>query len=243
MDIVDPQGSNDPNLASAPAASTEGEVPQMDLERTLPRQLSTGTQRGTQTLSGEQLVTDPINNNQVITTSGVSQNTVYSNPATQTPQIVIGRLPDDTYGMRVAPPNVDVLKASDDQLIFNSSQNVFKVVASGTYSLTGSSNISFGTTQTESIVHNLGSVPAFVVYSNAPDGGLGGGFQGGNGIMNLPIHYMLPAVAGGKPWFWLQVRVDITRLYFDLVCVGGTANDLSNMTWTFKYYLLQESAN
>lgn len=146
------------------------------------------------------------------------------------------------FGLKVAKEGYDVLTATDDQLVFNSEQNTFKISKTGTATLVGSTNISNGTTQTVTVPHGLSTTPAMVVYANAPNGSISG-FQGGNGIMNLPIMYALPAAGGGLPWFWIQARVDATNIYFDLVCVGGTANNLATFTWTFTYYLLQETAN
>ncbi len=99
-----------------------------DTPRTFPRQVLTGTQRGTQSLTGEQIVKDPSTSNTVITTSGPNQNTTYTDPNTNQGQVQIGRLANGSYGMKVAQPEFDVSTATDNQLIFNSNQNIFKIV-------------------------------------------------------------------------------------------------------------------
>lgn len=59
-DIVDPTGSSY-NLAH-PTSVDSADLPRMDLERTLPRQLSTGSMRGTQTVGYGSTKIDGSNN-------------------------------------------------------------------------------------------------------------------------------------------------------------------------------------
>ena len=51
-------------------------------------------------------------------------------------RVSLGLLSDGSYGLKVSPENVDVLTADDSELIFNSSQNVFKIVLTDTVTLT-----------------------------------------------------------------------------------------------------------
>lgn len=162
MNIVDPQGS-DPSIVQ-PSTTYVGDVPKMDLERTLPRQISTGSLRGTQTITGSLLVNDPTSNNTVINISGVDQNILVSNPTDKIPQIVLAKQSDGRYGMKVAPPGINVLEASDSQLIFNSNQNVFKIVEklSNDFGFISSAGAS---TQDVRITHNLGYIPAYLAFA------------------------------------------------------------------------------
>lgn len=46
-------------------------------------------------------------------------------------RVIMGRLPDSTYGIKVSKPGIGVLTADDNDLIFSSSNNLFKIVDSG----------------------------------------------------------------------------------------------------------------
>lgn len=146
----------------------------------------------------------------------------------------------DKDGLRTSPAGVDVYTATNDQLTFNSNNNVFKIVVSGEQSVVGPASIDFNQESTTTIPHNLGFVPSILVYVNAVSVV---SLQGGNGIMNLPVQYIFPASGGGFPLLTLQARVDDTNLYIDFACHAGTANDFSSYTWDFKYYIFQETAN
>lgn len=111
---------SDPNIVNSgessyklpqPTTTTVGDIPTMSLDRTLPRQVSTGTMRGTQTITGQQLVNDPTTNNPVITTSGEDQTILVADPVTKLNRIVIGKLPNGDYGIAISKPGYDVLTA------------------------------------------------------------------------------------------------------------------------------------
>lgn len=139
-------------------------------------------------------------------------------------------------GIKVSKEGYDVKTATDDQLIFNSSQNVFKVVLTGSTTVVGSSALAYGTPQTTTIPHGLSGTPAFQVYVN-PSSPISG-FQGGAGITNLPLLYFVSGVLA----LVLQARADSTNLYLDIINASSGTDDLSLYSWTFKYYLLQETA-
>jgi len=136
--------------------------------------------------------------------------------------------------VKVAKTGFDANVATNDQLIFNSQQDVFKIELNNTASLVGK-NMTAGETKTVPIAHGLSTTPAFQIYVNAPSVI---GLQGGSGLTNLPLIY----AAGGTIGLILQARVDSTNLYLDLINVGATTVDYSAYTWSFKYYLLQETA-
>lgn len=51
---------------------------------------------------------------------------------TGTRRVLMGRGPDGFYGLKVSQEGSDVYEAGDDELVFNSDQNVFKIIATGT---------------------------------------------------------------------------------------------------------------
>lgn len=105
--IVPPAGSS--YSLPQPTTSNIGDIPKMSLDRTLPRQVSTGNQRGTQTITGQLRITDPTTNNPVITDSGIDQRTLVADPITKLNRIVIGKLPNGDFGIAISKPGYDVL--------------------------------------------------------------------------------------------------------------------------------------
>lgn len=220
-----------------------------DISRILPRQLSTGNQRGTQTITGSFIVADPVTNNPVITISGVDQNQVFSDPITQINQIVIGSFGDGSYGMKVAKPGINVLNADVNQLIFNSNQNMFKIAATGTVTAPAVPDPSPASDVATSVVvntHVAASTPttfsAWVVNATYPfilNGVLvikktvavpmtSTTLATGDGTAVTLFSQAFTYVEGGEVWF------GVTRI-----------NYLTGTTWgaqDIKYYIFQETA-
>lgn len=243
--VGDPQQGSDPAIAKQ-SSTEDGEVPKMDLERTLPRQISTGNQRGTQNLTGEQTVSDPVTNNQVVATSGINQNTIYSDPTTKTPQIILGRQSNGVYGMKVAPAGVNVLNAPDDQLIFNSSQNIFKIVDSGIrsgFTTDASPDLSI------TVNHGMNDVPGIIAFAQPPSNSLWSPltvfptFSGG--YVPIPLYiYSQTTIAGSDASivvFSITYEVNSTNLILR-AHQGVTGLPNSTFPVSFRYYILQETA-
>jgi len=134
----------------------------------------------------------------------------------------------DKDGLRTSPVGVDVFTAGNDELTFNSNQNVFKIVASGTSTINASSATA-GAIITNTVAHNLGYIPAFQAYYS-----LSG------------YNYQLPnstgwGASGGAVTFvnWLFAATDDTNIYINMI--PASSGDLG--LYTVKYYLLQETAN
>lgn len=106
---IDPMGSS--YTLAQPASVDDALLPTMSLERTLPRQISTGNLRGIQTITGELLINDPTTNNPVIKTSGVDQTILVADPVTKINRIVIGQMPNGDFGIAISKPGFDVLDA------------------------------------------------------------------------------------------------------------------------------------
>jgi hypothetical protein len=159
-------------------------------------------------------------------------------------RIVEGKLPDGNYGLWVSKPgfNADDKDAAiQDNLIFNSNNDIFRIVLSGTASI----NIPaypWSTNPIEqdsiSIPHNLGYTPVPLVYVSDPAGltySLAGGFTMNQSQTN---------------WWVMNNRsvigIDDTKLDILVQQIGWykTAVPAGNLntatTLFFKYYLLQE---
>jgi hypothetical protein len=155
-------------------------------------------------------------------------------------RIVEGLLPDGNYGMWVSQPGQDATNANaatNNTLIFNSNQDIFNIVSSGSISLSPPASWASGQVITATIYHGLGIVPAFQTYVQNPS--ITGSYTGAQGITNLPSIFFVT----GSAAIYTQARSDTNNLYIDLVNVGSsTDTGLNVYTWSYTYYILQQSA-
>lgn len=148
---------------------------------------------------------------------------------TGTRRVLLGKGADDFYGMKVSKPGLDVYDASNDELIFNSNQNVFKIVKTGSSSIDATSATA-GSTVTSTIPHGLSFIPIPWVFWN----------QTGNNYEALPTWSSYSA-SGGSVLFggFFSYEVNDTNLVLQFL-PGATSN---YGVFNFTYYLLQETAN
>lgn len=128
------------------------------------------------------------------------------------------------FGFKVAEDGVDVLTASDDQLLFNSEQNVFKIVKTGTVSVDA---VSPGSSTYTTVTHNLGYVPAAVAYADV------------DGIYAALPYTTINTSTGTVAGSIQYIITSSTIVFFSTsssVGVGFTELDI-------RYYLLRETAN
>lgn len=145
-------------------------------------------------------------------------------------RVLLGKGANGFYGLRVSKPGEDVYTAADNELIFNSDQNIFKIVSEVNLSITASAN----TNNTTTYAHGLGYTPAVIGFLNA---GLVGGAR-----TPLPTWTSLTRDdANHQIVFrtWINAEVDGTNLYIDFF--NSTAGTIGPLTVTL--YLLQETAN
>lgn len=144
---------------------------------------------------------------------------------TGTRRVLLGKGADGFYGLKVSKVGEDVYDAGNDDLIFNSSQNVFKIVSSGTASIAFAAD---GTTETTTIAHGLGYKPIVFAFINQ------------SGIsQTLPhVGVYIGGANAGKTYQIISWGVDSTNVYFyNQSQLQGTASP------DITYYLLQETAN
>jgi hypothetical protein len=131
---------------------------------------------------------------------------------------------------KVAKSGFEVSTTGNANLIFNSSQNVFKIVATGTTSLTKAINSS-GATAT--IAHGLSFTPGVMSYVD--DSGL---------LYPMPHLVVVDdGTATLKIGRKIAVTVDATNLYFTITTAGTGTYYSTAVSYNFRYYLLQETAN
>lgn len=159
-------------------------------------------------------------------------------------RIVEGKLPDGTYGLWVSKPGFnaeDKDAAINDNLIFNSNNDIFRIVLSGTAQLAIPAHPWSSTmvvSDNLSIPHNLGYTPVPLIY--VTDGGsntyslLGSWtFNASNGNWWTINNRTTAAVTDTL----IQISVDQIGWYSTTLPAG---NRNTATTLFFKYYLLQE---
>ena len=160
------------------------------------------------------------------------------------PRVLIGTLPDGSYGLWVSAPGVNATTANPSiygQLVFNSNNNLFNIIASGTESVTVNSGNS-GQTVTTTLAHGLGYAPTVMAFvTTAADIGPGG-------FSLTPYTYFEESSAIGPPSTLLQpiqeyyVSTDATNIYFNVLSGDCTFFLQLVGTFVFTYYVVQATA-
>ena len=143
-------------------------------------------------------------------------------------RVSLGLLSDGSYGLKVSPENVDVLTADDSELIFNSSQNVFKIVLTDTVTLTRGASDDF---QAVTYDHNLGYVPAMIAFLD---------YTGAK--MPLPQTYINQTSGIVNEIIKVQ-DIGTSQVVFEAIAPTAGSRYGSAQTYTIRFYLLQETAN
>lgn len=147
----------------------------------------------------------------------------------------------DKDGLRTSQSGIDVFEATNDQLTFNSNNNVFKIVATGTITppnvsiSTAASRYGLNTEFAEEL-HGLGFAPSFIAFLK-----IGGTYE------------MLPFTTGaslnsatGFAQSEVRFSVDETKIYAISEAWGfntGGSYEFAYNGNPIKYYLLQETAS
>lgn len=227
MEIVsDPQQGGDTSIAKQPDTASEGDIPQMDMEKVYPRQVSTGLGRGIQQLGSPNIFVDS-GDNQII----VAKDTVN--------QVLMGDQSTFGEGFYVTKAGIDAKTAkSPDDFIFNSNQNIFKIISSGTINIDIPNPFTTGVSPLIGTVrHDLNTRPGFMVYGDIPSGA--GAYSGTGNLTNLPV------IVGGSGSITVMAQAFVTTTTITVQIInmfGASIADLGT-PWVFKYYLLQETAN
>jgi len=158
--------------------------------------------------------------------------------------VLIGARPANTSnnldtneeGFFVAESGVDVRNATDTQLIFNSQQNIFKIVSSGTITVVVADPLASDATSSASVAHGLNITPAFVGYIN----GTGSSYLTAGTYYQLPFFTYIRVTGIPEPVIY-SMTSDATNITAFVTNHGGVGiTELG--TIVFKYYILQESA-
>lgn len=189
--------------------------------------------------SSGQKVTDSINGK---LTFEQDKNRIVGRDENNKARLLISASGDD-FSMKIAKDGFDAITDGNDDLIFNSNQNVLKIVSSGTANATIPNPMASGSRVTVTIPHGLGVKPAFQVYIQIPAGD--GTMVGHNQLTNVPAMLINTNISdvGGAIVILAQASVDTTNLYLEVVNVSGSSIADLGTPWTFRYYILQETAS
>jgi len=200
--------------------------------RVLARQIPPSTARGQMQLGAPNIFTDSANRRITVQDDN------------QVSTVAIGNIGLDSsgtqlWGMKVAQTGVDVTTATDNQLIFNSNQDVFKIVQTGTITATIANGIDTAQQTVQIKAHNLGYNPGIIAFMS---------FNNSSGTIFSPMPYLSTgAYVDGGGHSWLQnvvvatCSVDTVNITLIVDAVYALTNSLSPL-WTMQYYLLQETA-
>lgn len=154
-------------------------------------------------------------------------------------RVLLGKGADGFYGLKVSQPGKDVYTADDDELVFNSNQNMFKIVSTGTLTVTTPNPMIDGGIYTASVAHNQSNVPAFMGFVTPQSNITSIEGSAGNSIFSLP--YNAPFI-DTDPGLICRMRADSTFLYADVQNFLGSSLAGFGGDWIFRYYIFQETA-
>lgn len=150
---------------------------------------------------------------------------------TGTRRVLLGKGADGFYGVKVSEAGKDVYSASDDELVFNSGQNVFKIVQTGEITVTHAAS---STQDKVEINHGLSYTPAYLAFTVTEDG------------YYQQAPYTLFKSSGvdvGKTYVAYDAYVNDTVFGCRVSTNSVSSRFADTYDVIFKYYLLQESAN
>lgn len=154
-------------------------------------------------------------------------------------RVMIGGFGDGNFGLKVSQSGYDVKSTGNANLLMSSQFNMFKIVGTGTLSLThtigGSTNV---ITTTTSAAHGLSYTPALLAFITLDSGIMSGDLATSTVPNPYPIMYTLGGGATLTLMGQAEVYVNATNVYFTLRTdnVGGGPYNCSA-----KYYLFQET--
>lgn len=146
---------------------------------------------------------------------------------------LLGRDDSGNYVVKVAKDGADVLTATGDDLIFNSDNNLFKIITTGVIPISHVHTVN--SAKTTSIGHGQTGRPTVICFATnlvAP------------GIASSAPSYQMPVTAPGVSGgnlviaMLLQAYVDDTNLN-----IYTWSNPATTITADVRYYIIQETAS
>lgn len=152
------------------------------------------------------------------------------------------RLKISNQEIKLSQEGIPVQTSTDQESIINNTNNVFKIVSTGTatspttnVSAPGGGGFAIGNPSSVIIPHGLSFTPAVIAYIN-----------NGSGTNTLaPWTFLGSGGAGNAFWETTTVTTTSTSVYIDtsLLFYGAFGTSISGGGRSIKYYLLQEQAS
>lgn len=208
-----------PKSDAPPSSVDNAEIPIVDMEKVYPRQVSTGLSRGIQQLGTPNVFVDSGDNQIIVAKNDVNQ-------------VLMGDQVNFGEGFYVTKEGVDAKTAkSAKDFIFNSNQNVFKIVKTDTILV----DFIDAPVSVLSVAHNLGFAPipmAFLI-------GVTDGAASGNFPFPVTLGLDTTSVPGTiLNTSYVRVASDTVNVYFEIFNATGSELGVFNV----RYYLLQETS-
>lgn len=154
-------------------------------------------------------------------------------------RVLLGKGKDDFYGLKVSQPGFDVFEASDDELAFNSNNNVFKVVASGELEIPAFTVVIPAGTANDGVAsvtytHDLGYIPSVMAFfaeggTRSPIPATEVGITGPNDVSTFEVYPI--------------VDDEILTIFAVFAAYSTAGTSITNSPITIKFYLFRETAN
>lgn len=145
-------------------------------------------------------------------------------------RIVLGRQENGSYAIKVSAPGYNVNTAPDDKLILNSSNNLFKIVDTGTVTLS-SPNLA-GSSSYINVSHTLNKNPTVLAFASFSPTGTPQPLP----IIGVELVAPTPGLVNYQLAFEAVGGNTITFFWRDI----ARAN---NITAYIRYYIIQETAS
>lgn len=134
------------------------------------------------------------------------------------------------YGIKISKPGFDVKTCADKNLVFSSKFDTFRVYSSGIGSFTA--NLA---TQTATIPHSLGYVPAFMVFSEV-HAGFG---NPSTGDFFLSPHSPPASIGGSLNTDTIISSIDSSNIYIRLGSLVVANTKVINYKWVIFHNQMQ----
>lgn len=183
-----------------------------------------------------------VQNGKIRTEDG--NNRIISSDDSGTDILLIGQRNDGTLGVDLSQPGVDVKSAADEQLIWSSKFNTFKIVDSGEFSINVAAINSPGGAEQgyTQISHDLGYIPAILIYQRNDITGFWEAVSSGVYSVNSQVRSNGTVQYISTITFHIYADdTNLTASIFHVVNGDSTGTSLAAVTYDFKYYLLRES--
>lgn len=152
-----------------------------------------------------------------------------------TRRVLLGKGADDFYGLKVSPAGTDVYTAAAADLVFNSDQNVFKIVDKLTTTFSYSVGAS-ASTNSFTLNHNLGYLPLLSGSVNITS-------ASGTATTGVyPLPYLLIGANSTINGGYIAAGISITEVTTTLVHFSMVLASSSSFAGTVTLYVLQETA-